>query len=148
MKIGSIVECINDSWDYHASELIMPVKGRFYTVIGLCEYRKGKGLYLAECCDIIGVTHKGILYKYDVAPFLESRFIEADPAMKVLTNLSKKLAYQAEFKLDWMLNKFESSLNIQMDQLQHGSNYVNEIIDSIIVEIESDRILGSHEYAF
>jgi hypothetical protein len=95
MEIGSIVECINDNWSYHDARIKMPVKGKLYTVIGFCDYPKGRGIYIEECAGLIGVCRLGsnVPYKFDLTPFLQSRLVEMLPPMdiEVESNIAQEL---------------------------------------------------------
>jgi DUF917 family protein len=50
MKVGSIVECINDVWEPRTLESVpnRPFKGNAYIIRGIEEYKHGVGLHLEE----------------------------------------------------------------------------------------------------
>jgi hypothetical protein len=50
MKVGSIVECINDIWEPRTLESVpnRPFKGNAYVIRGIEEYKHGIGLHLEE----------------------------------------------------------------------------------------------------
>ena len=50
MKVGSIVECINDIWEPRTLESVpnRPLKGNAYIIRGIEEYKHGVGLHLEE----------------------------------------------------------------------------------------------------
>lgn len=50
MKVGSIVECINDIWEPCTLEHVpnRPFKGNAYVIRGIKEYKHGVGLFLEE----------------------------------------------------------------------------------------------------
>ena len=50
MKVGSIVECINDIWEPRTLESVpnRPFKGNAYVIRGIEEYKHGTGLHLEE----------------------------------------------------------------------------------------------------
>ena len=50
MKVGSIVECINDVWEPRTLESVpnRPFKGNAYVIRGIEEYKHGTGLHLEE----------------------------------------------------------------------------------------------------
>jgi len=52
---------------------------------------------------------------------------------------------KANRKLDEMLFDFEELLNVQMLELQYGPNYVSNILDDIIAELSTDKIIGRYE---
>jgi hypothetical protein len=50
MKVGSIVECINDIWEPRTIESVpnRPFKGNAYVIRDVVEYKHGTGLHLEE----------------------------------------------------------------------------------------------------
>ena len=50
MKVGSIVECINDIWEQRTLEAVpnRPFKGNAYVIRDIVEYKHGIGLHLEE----------------------------------------------------------------------------------------------------
>jgi len=50
MKVGSIVECINDIWEPRTIESVpnRPFKGNAYVIRGIEEYKHGVGVHLEE----------------------------------------------------------------------------------------------------
>jgi len=82
MEIGSIVECINASGINTKSKCVIPKKGRLYTVTGFVQKPRGMGIYIEECSDMILVNY-GNRKKRERAPFLQSRFMERLPPMKI-----------------------------------------------------------------
>ncbi len=83
MEIGSIVECIDDSGITCKGEIVTPVKGRLYSVLGFCKYHRGEGIYIEECSDIINVLFPNGDVKKDLAPWLKSRFVERLSPMEI-----------------------------------------------------------------
>jgi len=83
MKIGSIVELINDNWSKRVNYKNMPFKGKLYEVAGFTKGRKGLGIYIKERQEIINVTKDGISSHYDFPSFLKRRFKEVQPPMEI-----------------------------------------------------------------
>ena len=50
MKVGTIVECINDIWEPRTLEVVpnRPFKGNVYVIRDIIEYKHGVGLHLEE----------------------------------------------------------------------------------------------------
>lgn len=44
--------------------------------------------------------------------------------------------------MNYKLYLFENKLNIQMLLLENGPNYINDIFDSILQELESNEVVG------
>jgi hypothetical protein len=90
MKIGSLVECIDDNWDLRNGEK-MPVKGEIYTVRAIVRWEGQVGLKLEE------VVNPVMNYVDAVAEcsFDARYFREIQPPMNIselLENLQTELA--------------------------------------------------------
>lgn len=134
MAVGSIVECIDASEINPNGNCIIPKTGWFYTVSGIIEKPRGTGVYLKECDDLILVDY-GYKRKIELAPFLQSRFIEVDPAMKIVVEHTNKIAEAGNIHLDKLLDQFEDRLYVQMLELKYGVGHVDSVLHSFVAEL-------------
>jgi hypothetical protein len=61
MKVGALVECINDTWKQETIEIVpnRPVKGRYYTIRTVEKYPHGVGVTLEEIINGNIAIHNG-----------------------------------------------------------------------------------------
>lgn len=79
MKIGELVVCVNDNWrkPNQFPNVLIPVKGKVYTVTGMREKPKGVGLYLAEFNHIlINVLYPSGIVKKEPVIFNAKHFAQ------------------------------------------------------------------------
>lgn len=51
----------------------------------------------------------------------------------------------ADRALDYRLFRFEKNLNLQMVQLEYGADYLDQMFEKIIEELQTDKIIGYEE---
>jgi hypothetical protein len=61
MKVGALVECVNDTWKQETIETVpnRPVKGRYYTIRTVDQYPSGIGVTLEEISNGRTVNYQG-----------------------------------------------------------------------------------------
>ena len=75
MKVGALVECINDTWKQKTIETVpnLPIKGRYYTIRTVDKFPNGVGVTLEEVVNNRTVQYKGQLLEpsFDAERFRE-----------------------------------------------------------------------------
>jgi len=75
MKVGALVECINDTWKQKTIETVpnRPIKGKYYTIRTVAQYPHGIGVTLEEVVNARTVQYKGQLLEpsFDAERFRE-----------------------------------------------------------------------------
>lgn len=75
MKIGALVECINDTWKQKTIETVpnLPIKGKYYTIRTANQYIHGIGVTLEEVNNAKTVQYQGQLLEpsFDIERFRE-----------------------------------------------------------------------------
>lgn len=75
MKVGVLVECINDTWQQKTIETVpnRPIKGKYYTIRTVAQYTHGVGVTLEEIVNARTVQYKGQLLEpsFDAERFRE-----------------------------------------------------------------------------
>ena len=75
MKIGALVECINDTWKQKTIETVsnLPIKGKYYTIRTANQYTHGIGVTLEEVTNARTVQYQGQLLEpsFDIDRFRE-----------------------------------------------------------------------------
>ena len=75
MKVGALVECINDTWQQKTIETVpnRPIKGKYYTIRTVAQYTHGVGVTLEEIVNARTVQYKGQLLEpsFDAERFRE-----------------------------------------------------------------------------
>jgi len=63
MKVGALVECINDTWKQQTIETVpnLPIKGKYYTIRTVAQYTHGVGVTLEEVTNARTVQYRGQL---------------------------------------------------------------------------------------
>lgn len=56
-----------------------------------------------------------------------------------------QLIDEANKVLDWKLYMFQQKLDVQMLLLKYGPDYLNNLLDSIILELSTDKVVGYAE---
>jgi len=61
MKVGALVECINDTWKQETIKVVpnRPVKGKYYTIRTVEKYSHGVGVTLEEIVNEMTATYNG-----------------------------------------------------------------------------------------
>ena len=75
MKIGALVECINDTWKQKTIKTVpnLPIKGKYYTIRTVAQYTHGVGVTLEEVNNARTVQYQGQLLEpsFDAERFRE-----------------------------------------------------------------------------
>jgi hypothetical protein len=75
MKVGALVECINDTWKQKTLETVpnLPKKGKYYTIRTIAQYTHGIGVTLEEISNPRNVLYQGQLLEpsFDAERFRE-----------------------------------------------------------------------------
>ena len=75
MKIGALVECINDTWKQKTIKTVpnLPIKGNYYTIRNVAQYTYGVGVTLEEVTNARTVQYQGQLLEpsFDIDRFRE-----------------------------------------------------------------------------
>jgi hypothetical protein len=75
MKVGALVECINDTWKQKTIETVpnRPIKGKYYTIRTVNQYTHGIGVTLEEVTNARTVQYQGQLLEpsFDAGRFRE-----------------------------------------------------------------------------
>ena len=75
MKIGALVECINDTWKQKTLETVpnLPIKGKYYIIRTANQYTHGIGVTLEEVTNARTVQYQGQLLEpsFDIERFRE-----------------------------------------------------------------------------
>ena len=75
MKIGALVECINDTWKQKTIKTVpnLPIKGKYYTIRTVAQYTYGVGVTLEEVNNARTVQYQGQLLEpsFDAERFRE-----------------------------------------------------------------------------
>jgi len=75
MKVGALVECINDTWKQKTIETVpnRPIKGKYYTIRTVDKFPHGIGVTLEEVVNNRTVQYKGQLLEpsFDAERFRE-----------------------------------------------------------------------------
>lgn len=75
MKVGALVECINDTWKQKTIETVpnRPIKGKYYTIRTVDKFPHGIGITLEEVTNARTVQYQGQLVEpnFDVERFRE-----------------------------------------------------------------------------
>jgi len=75
MKVGALVECINDTWKQKTIETVpnRPIKGKYYTIRTANQYPHGIGVTLEEVTNARTVQYQGQLLEpnFDAERFRE-----------------------------------------------------------------------------
>lgn len=75
MKVGALVECINDTWKQQTIETVsnLPKKGKYYTIRTVAQYTHGIGVTVEEITNSRNVRYNGELLEpsFDVERFRE-----------------------------------------------------------------------------
>ena len=96
MKIGSLVECINDNWaptivdPVFCAHIIFPIKGPIYVVRNIITDKDGTGILLEEIVNPVEKFPNGEIGE---ARWGVSRFRELQPPMDIseLISLEKEI---------------------------------------------------------
>jgi hypothetical protein len=56
-----------------------------------------------------------------------------------------QLIAEANKVLEWKLYMFQQKLDVQMLLLKYGPDYLNNLLDSIILELSTDKVVGYEE---
>jgi len=61
MKVGALVECINDTWKQETIEVIpnRPIKGKYYSIRTVEKYPHGVGVTLEEIINKMSAIYNG-----------------------------------------------------------------------------------------
>jgi len=75
MKVGALVECINDTWKQKTIETVpnRPIKGKYYTIRTVDKFPHGIGVTLEEITNARTVQYQGQLVEpnFDAERFRE-----------------------------------------------------------------------------
>ena len=75
MKIGALVECINDTWKQKTIETVpnLPIKGKYYTIRTVDKFPHGIGVTLEEITNARTIQYQGQLVEpnFDAERFRE-----------------------------------------------------------------------------
>ena len=75
MKVGALVECINDTWKQKIIETVpnRPIKGKYYTIRTVDKFPHGIGVTLEEITNARTVQYQGQLVEpnFDAERFRE-----------------------------------------------------------------------------
>ena len=75
MKVGALVECINDTWKQKTIETVpnLPIKGKYYTIRTVDKFPHGIGVTLEEITNARTVQYQGQLVEpnFDAERFRE-----------------------------------------------------------------------------
>ena len=75
MKVGALVECINDTWKQRTLETVpnLPKKGKYYTIRTVAQYPHGIWITLEEVVNGRTVVYQGQLLEpsFDAERFRE-----------------------------------------------------------------------------
>ena len=96
MKVGSIVECINDIWEPRTLKAVpnRPFRSNAYVIRGIVEYPHGVGLHLEEIRNPDIVFPSGMIAEpsFDINRFREMTEIDDLVAELVEEVLAEELA--------------------------------------------------------
>jgi hypothetical protein len=75
MKVGALVECINDTWKQETIETVpnRPAKGKYYTIREVFQFPHGIGVTLEEISNPLTARYQGKLLEpnFDIERFRE-----------------------------------------------------------------------------
>ena len=75
MKVGALVECVNDTWKQKTIETVpnRPIKGKYYTIRTVDKFPHGIGVTLEEITNARTVQYQGQLVEpnFDAERFRE-----------------------------------------------------------------------------
>jgi hypothetical protein len=75
MKVGALVECVNDTWKQKTIETVpnRPIKGKYYTIRTVDKFPHGIGVTLEEVTNARTVQYQGQLLEpnFDAERFRE-----------------------------------------------------------------------------
>ena len=75
MKVGALVECVNDTWKQKTIETVpnRPIKGKYYTIRTVDKFPHGIGVTLEEITNARTVQYQGQLVEpnFDTERFRE-----------------------------------------------------------------------------
>jgi hypothetical protein len=75
MKVGALVECINDTWEQETIETVpnRPIKGKYYTIREVFQFPHGIGVTLEEISNPLTARYQGksLEPNFDIERFRE-----------------------------------------------------------------------------
>ena len=75
MKVGALVECVNDTWKQKTIETVpnRPIKGKYYTIRTVDKFPHGIGVTLEEITNARTIQYQGQLVEpnFDAERFRE-----------------------------------------------------------------------------
>lgn len=75
MKVGALVECINDTWRQETIDIVTnrPIKGRYYTIRTIIQFPHGVGVMLEEIVNnkVASFNGQPVEPSFDIERFRE-----------------------------------------------------------------------------
>jgi len=91
MEIGSLVECIHTIRSPKNCKCRLPIIGGIYTVDGIINKPRGKGIYLAEFTRLITVQYPNSKQTKERIPFSAAKFREVPSPQEIsIENILEK----------------------------------------------------------